>query len=104
MASLLWSGSSRQCFFCKIVRSAFKEANYNLSIDFYEWKIAKKLAKTSKFDGLLGAYYKKEKIGKQIIIWIISFLLDLHEECFLYFFPLDKKHFFITIICEDNYR
>ena len=48
-------------FFSEIVRCAFKEVNYNLSIDFYDWQTAKKLAKTGEFDGLLGAYYKKER-------------------------------------------
>ncbi len=48
-------------FFSEIVRFAFKEVNYNLSIDFYDWQTAKQLAKTGEFDGLLGAYYKKER-------------------------------------------
>lgn len=48
-------------FFSAIVRCAFKEVKYNLSIDFYDWQTAKKLAKIGEFDGLLGAYYKKER-------------------------------------------
>lgn len=48
-------------FFCEIVRQAFREADYQLEVRFTDWKTAKSLSKKGDYDGLLGAYFKKER-------------------------------------------
>lgn len=48
-------------FFCEIVRQAFHEAGYQLEVRFTDWETAKSLSKNGDYDGLLGAYFKKER-------------------------------------------
>jgi len=48
-------------FFCEIVRQAFREAGYQLEVRFSDWETAKSLSKKGDYDGLLGAYFKKER-------------------------------------------
>lgn len=48
-------------FFAALSREAFKRAGYDLELEFMPWKRALELAKRGKYDGILGAYYNKDR-------------------------------------------
>lgn len=49
-------------YFAHLVKEAFKRKGYSLTIHFRPWKRALITAKTGKFDGILGAFYTKERL------------------------------------------
>lgn len=48
-------------FFSVIAREAFKHAGYEIEIEFQPWKRALESTKKGQFDGLLGAYFNKDR-------------------------------------------
>ena len=50
-----------QGYFTEISRAAFQRAGYQLVVEFVPWKRALKMAKTGKYDGVLGAFYNDER-------------------------------------------
>lgn len=51
-----------QGYFSEIVRAAFKQSGYTSEFRFMPWQRALNLAKKGKYDGILGAYYKQDRI------------------------------------------
>ncbi|WP_020407836.1 substrate-binding periplasmic protein [Hahella ganghwensis] len=52
---------SEQGFITAIVREAFKREDYQLEVTFLPWKRALEMARSGKYDGLLGAYYNEDR-------------------------------------------
>ncbi|WDP91936.1 MAG: transporter substrate-binding domain-containing protein [Desulfobacter sp.] len=48
-------------FLTLIAGKAFHEAGYELSVGFHEWETAKKLARSGEADGILGAFFSRER-------------------------------------------
>ncbi|MCG8687850.1 MAG: transporter substrate-binding domain-containing protein [Desulfobacterales bacterium] len=48
-------------FFTALSREAFKRAGYDLKVEFMPWKRALEMAKTGKYDGILGAYHNTDR-------------------------------------------
>jgi polar amino acid transport system substrate-binding protein len=48
-------------YFAHLVKEAFKRKGYSLTVHFRPWKRALLTAKSGKFDGILGAFYKKNR-------------------------------------------
>lgn len=73
----------QQGFITEIVRQAFKEKNYDLSVTFTDWPKAVEDARKNTHAGILGAYYAKER-----------------EEHFLYSLPIYSIK--IIFICRKE--
>lgn len=73
----------QQGFITEIVQQAFKEKGYELSVAFTDWPKAVEDAQNGTYDGILGAYYSKER-----------------EEFFIYSLPIYNIK--IIFICRKE--
>ena len=71
-------------YFTEITKEAFKRVGYNCEVSFVPWKRALELAKRGQYDGLLGAFYSKERTE------FFEYSTPIYEEKLVFFSKNDK--------------
>lgn len=62
-----------QGFYAAISRAAFERAGYELTIEFVPWTRALAGAKAGVYDGLLGAYFSKDRLSTLVYSDVVSY-------------------------------